>query len=106
MGHRRQARKIEEILRADKAHKIKAVTAAHNETATGVTSDIAAVRKAMDAAGHPALLFVDAVSSLGSLDFRQDDWGVDLAISGSQKGLDAAGRPRHPQRQPEGARRL
>ena len=79
--------KIEEILRADKAHEIKAVTATHNETATGVTSDIAAVRKAMDAAGHPALLFVDAVSSLGSIDFRQDDWGVDLAVSGSQKGL-------------------
>jgi alanine-glyoxylate transaminase/serine-glyoxylate transaminase/serine-pyruvate transaminase len=79
--------KIEEILRADKEHKIKAVTATHNETATGVTSDIAAVRKAIDAAGHPALLFVDAVSSLGSLDFRQDDWGVDLAVSGSQKGL-------------------
>jgi alanine-glyoxylate transaminase/serine-glyoxylate transaminase/serine-pyruvate transaminase len=79
--------KIEEILRADKDHKIKAVTACHNETATGVTSDIAAVRKAIDAAGHPALLYVDTVSSLASLDFRQDEWGVDLAISGSQKGL-------------------
>jgi alanine-glyoxylate transaminase/serine-glyoxylate transaminase/serine-pyruvate transaminase len=79
--------KIEEILRADKSHKIKAVTACHNETATGVASDIAAVRKAMDAAGHPALLFVDTVSSLASLDFRQDEWRVDLTISGSQKGL-------------------
>ncbi len=79
--------KIEEILRADKAHEIKAVTAVHNETATGVTSDIAAVRKAIDAAGHPALLYVDTVSSLASLDFRQDEWRVDLAISGSQKGL-------------------
>jgi alanine-glyoxylate transaminase/serine-glyoxylate transaminase/serine-pyruvate transaminase len=79
--------KIEEILRADKSHQIKAVTAVHNETATGVISDIAAVRKAIDAAGHPALLFVDTVSSLGSLDFRQDEWRVDLVISGSQKGL-------------------
>jgi alanine-glyoxylate transaminase/serine-glyoxylate transaminase/serine-pyruvate transaminase len=79
--------KIEEILRADKSHQIKAVTAVHNETATGVVSDIAAVRKAIDAAGHPALLFVDTVSSLGSLDFRQDEWRVDLAITGSQKGL-------------------
>ncbi len=79
--------KIEEILRADKSHKIKAVTACHNETATGVASDIAAVRKAMDAAGHPALLFVDTVSSLASLDYRHDEWRVDLTISGSQKGL-------------------
>lgn len=79
--------KIEEILRADKSHQIKAVTACHNETATGVASDIAAVRKAIDAAGHPALLFVDTVSSLASIDFRQDEWRVDLAISGSQKGL-------------------
>ena len=79
--------RIEEVLRADKSHSIKAVCATHNETATGVTSDIGAVRKAIDAAGHPALLFVDAVSSLGSIDFRQDEWGVDLAVSGSQKGL-------------------
>ncbi|MEJ0096451.1 MAG: aminotransferase class V-fold PLP-dependent enzyme [Methylocella sp.] len=79
--------KIEEILRADKSHQIKAVAAVHNETATGVTSDIAAIRKAIDAAGHPALLYVDAVSSLASLDFRQDEWRVDLAITGSQKGL-------------------
>ncbi len=79
--------KIEELLRADKSHQIKAVTACHNETATGVASDIAAVRKAMDAAGHPALLYVDTVSSLASIDFRQDDWRVDLAICGSQKGL-------------------
>jgi alanine-glyoxylate transaminase/serine-glyoxylate transaminase/serine-pyruvate transaminase len=59
----------------------------HNETATGVTSDIAAVRKAMDDARHPALLYVDAVSSLGSIDFRMTEWGVDLAVAGSQKGL-------------------
>ncbi len=63
------------------------MAAVHNETATGVTSDIAAIRKAMDAAGHPALLYVDSVSSLASLDFRQDEWRVDLAITGSQKGL-------------------
>jgi len=98
--------KIEEILRADKDHKIKAVTACHNETATGVTSDIAAVRKAIDAAGHPALLYVDTVSSLASLDFRQDEWGVDLAISGFAKGSDASGRPQHSQRKPEGGRRV
>ena len=77
----------QQILAADKGHRIKAVLACHNETATGVTSDIAAVRKAIDAAGHPALLFVDAVSSLGSLDFRMDEWGVDVCVSGSQKGL-------------------
>jgi alanine-glyoxylate transaminase/serine-glyoxylate transaminase/serine-pyruvate transaminase len=76
-----------EILGADKRHQIKGVLACHNETTTGVTSDIAGVRRALDAAGHPALLFVDAVSSLGSIDFRMDEWGVDLAVSGSQKGL-------------------
>jgi alanine-glyoxylate transaminase/serine-glyoxylate transaminase/serine-pyruvate transaminase len=79
--------RYEEILRADKRHEIKGVLACHNETATGVTSDIAGVRRALDAAGHPALLYVDAVSSLASIDFRMDEWGVDLAVSGSQKGL-------------------
>ncbi|HEY2275735.1 MAG TPA: aminotransferase class V-fold PLP-dependent enzyme [Steroidobacteraceae bacterium] len=79
--------RYEEVLRADKSHEIKGVLACHNETATGVTSDIAGVRRALDAAGHPALLFVDAVSSLASIDFRMDEWGVDLAVSGSQKGL-------------------
>lgn len=79
--------KYAEILAKDKAHKIKAVLATHNETATGVTSDVAGVRKALDAAKHPALLFVDAVSSLGSIDFRMDDWGVDICVAGSQKGL-------------------
>jgi alanine-glyoxylate transaminase/serine-glyoxylate transaminase/serine-pyruvate transaminase len=74
-------------LETDKSHKIKAVLACHNETATGVTSDVAAVRRAMDAVRHPALLFVDAVSSLASIDFRMDEWGVDVCISGSQKGL-------------------
>ena len=76
-----------EILEKDKTHKIKAVLTTHNETATGVTSDIAAVRRAMDAAKHPALLLVDAVSSLASIDFRMDDWGVDICVGGSQKGL-------------------
>jgi len=77
----------EEKLRADTDHKIKAVLACQNETATGVTSDIAGVRKALDAAGHPALLFVDGVSSIASIDFRMDEWGVDIAVSGSQKGF-------------------
>jgi alanine-glyoxylate transaminase/serine-glyoxylate transaminase/serine-pyruvate transaminase len=76
-----------ERLQADKAHQIKAVFCTQNETATGVTSDVAAIRAALDAAGHPALLFVDGVSSIGSIDFRQEEWGVDCAVSGSQKGF-------------------
>ncbi len=76
-----------ERLLADKNHEIKAVLVTHNETATGVLSDVSAVRKAMDASGHPAMLFVDCVSSLASMDFRMDEWGVDLAVSGSQKGF-------------------
>src|ERR1700685_892861 len=84
--------RTEQALRADKDHKIKAVLACHNETATGVTSDIAGVRKALDAAKHPAMLYVDTVSSLGSIDFRMDEWGVDLAVSGSQKGFMVAAR--------------
>ena len=79
--------RVEESLRADKQHKIKAVLACHNETATGVTSDIAGVRRVMDATRHPAMLFVDAVSSLVSIDFRMDEWQVDIGITGSQKGL-------------------
>jgi alanine-glyoxylate transaminase / serine-glyoxylate transaminase / serine-pyruvate transaminase len=79
--------KYEEALRADTGKKIKAVLACHNETATGVTSDIAGVRRALDAAGHPALLMVDTVSSLASIDFRMDEWGVDCTVSGSQKGF-------------------
>jgi alanine-glyoxylate transaminase/serine-glyoxylate transaminase/serine-pyruvate transaminase len=79
--------RIAEALRADKAHTIKGVMVVHNETATGVTSGVAAVRRAIDAARHPALLYVDGVSSIGSIDFRMDEWGVDLAITGSQKGL-------------------
>lgn len=76
-----------DLLAADKRHSVKAVLATHNETATGVTSDVAGVRAALDAAGHPALLFVDGVSSIASIDFRMDDWGVDVAVSGSQKGF-------------------
>ncbi len=76
-----------EALAADKAHEIKAVLFTHNETATGVTSDVAGMRKALDDARHPALLAVDGVSSIGSIDFRMDEWGVDLAVTGSQKGF-------------------
>jgi alanine-glyoxylate transaminase/serine-glyoxylate transaminase/serine-pyruvate transaminase len=79
--------KLEARLKEDKNHEIKAFLATHNETATGVTSDIGGVRKALDAAGHPAFLFVDGVSAIASIDFRMDDWGVDGAISGSQKGF-------------------
>ena len=79
--------KIEQKLRADTKHEYKGVLVVHNETATGVTSDLAAVRRAIDNAKHPALLYVDGVSSVGSLEFRMDDWGIDLAITGSQKGF-------------------
>lgn len=78
---------FEAALAEDKAGKIKAVLVTHNETATGVRSDVAGVRKALDRAGHGALLFVDGVSSIGSMDFRMDDWGVDIAVAGSQKGF-------------------
>jgi len=78
---------VHRILKADVDRLIKAVFVCHNETATGVTSDIKAVREAMDAASHPALLLVDTVSSLGSIDFRMDEWKVDVVVSGSQKGL-------------------
>ncbi|MGC1523010.1 MAG: aminotransferase class V-fold PLP-dependent enzyme [Steroidobacteraceae bacterium] len=74
-------------LTADKQHKIKAVLVCQNETATGVTSDVAALRRALDSVKHPALLFVDSVSALASIDFRMDEWGVDVCVSGSQKGL-------------------
>lgn len=77
----------ERRLAADTKDEIKAVFATHNETATGVTSDIAAIRRVLDASYHEALLFVDGVSSIASIDFRMDEWGVDLAITGSQKGL-------------------
>ncbi|MFZ5568107.1 MAG: pyridoxal-phosphate-dependent aminotransferase family protein [Pseudomonadota bacterium] len=82
-----QADLIEQRLKADTGHAIKAVCVVHNETSTGVTSNIAAVRKAIDAAKHPALLLVDTISGLASADYRHDEWGVDVSISGSQKGL-------------------
>jgi alanine-glyoxylate transaminase/serine-glyoxylate transaminase/serine-pyruvate transaminase len=85
--HGVQADLIEARLRQDSAHTIKAVCVVHNETSTGVTSDIAAVRRAMDAAKHPALLLVDTISGLGCADYQHDAWGVDVSISGSQKGL-------------------
>ncbi|MSO70404.1 MAG: aminotransferase class V-fold PLP-dependent enzyme [Alphaproteobacteria bacterium] len=78
---------IEDRLRADKAHKIKAVCIVHNETSTGAVTPIKAVRKAIDAANHLALFFVDSISSLGSMEYRHDDWGVDVTIGCSQKGL-------------------
>jgi alanine-glyoxylate transaminase / serine-glyoxylate transaminase / serine-pyruvate transaminase len=78
---------IERRLAADTGHEIKAVTIVHSETSTGILSDVPAVRKAMDRAKHPALLMVDAISSLGVHDYRHDDWGVDVTICGSQKGL-------------------
>jgi len=78
---------VEARLRDDRGHKIKAVGVVHNETSSGVTSMVGAVREAMDRAQHPALLLVDTISSLASIDFRHDEWGVDVAIGGSQKGL-------------------
>jgi alanine-glyoxylate transaminase/serine-glyoxylate transaminase/serine-pyruvate transaminase len=79
--------KVAERLRADAAHEVKAVCVVHNETSTGVTSRVAEVRAAMDDVGHPALLLVDTISSLASIDYRHDEWGVDVTVSGSQKGL-------------------
>ena len=78
---------IQGILERDTGHKIKAVCVVHNETSTGVTSDIPAVRHAIDSAGHSALLMVDTISSLASIDYRHDEWGVDVTVAGSQKGL-------------------
>lgn len=85
--HGVQADMIEARLKEDVSHEIKAVCVVHNETSTGVTSDIAAVRRAIDNAGHPALFMVDTISGLASADYRHDEWGVDVTISGSQKGL-------------------
>ena len=79
--------RYQEALAVDKGHAIKAVLFTHNETATGVTSDVAPMRRALNDTKHPALLMVDGVSSIGSIDFRMDEWGVDLAVTGSQKGL-------------------
>ena len=81
------AGEIEKRLKADTAQAIKAVCVVHNETSTGATSRIDEVRKAIDAAKHPALLLVDTISGLGSVDYRHDEWGVDVTVSGSQKGL-------------------
>jgi len=81
------AAKIEARLKDDTGHQIKAVCVVHNETSTGVISDMAAVRKAIDAAKHPALLIVDSVSGLASAEYRHDEWGVDVSICGSQKGM-------------------
>lgn len=81
------AERYADILKADIGQKIKAVLATHNETATGVVSDIAALRKALDETKHPAMLFVDGVSSIGSMDFRFDEWKIDVAVTGSQKGF-------------------
>ncbi|HET7130603.1 MAG TPA: aminotransferase class V-fold PLP-dependent enzyme, partial [Gammaproteobacteria bacterium] len=85
--HGADAAAIGARLASDSGREIKAVCVVHNETSTGVVSDIAAVRQAIDAARHPALLLVDTISSLGSIDFRMDDWGVDVTVGGSQKGL-------------------
>lgn len=78
---------VEERLTRDKNHELRAVAIVHNETSTGVTSNVSAIRRAIDASKHPALLLVDAISSLGSIDYRHDEWGVDVTVAGSQKGL-------------------
>jgi alanine-glyoxylate transaminase/serine-glyoxylate transaminase/serine-pyruvate transaminase len=85
--HGADAAAIEQRLAADKGHELKALCVVHNETSTGVTSRIAEVRKALDRAKHPALLMVDTISSLASIDYRHDEWGVDVTVAGSQKGL-------------------
>ena len=82
-----RAEAVAEALAADREHGIRAVAVVHNETSTGVASDIAALRRAIDATGHPALLLVDTISSLASMDYRHDEWGVDVTVGGSQKGL-------------------
>jgi alanine-glyoxylate transaminase / serine-glyoxylate transaminase / serine-pyruvate transaminase len=85
--HGVEAAAIEKTLAADSAHAIKAVCVVHNETSTGVTSNVPAIRQAIDRARHPALLMVDTISSLASIDYRHDEWGVDVTVAGSQKGL-------------------
>ena len=85
--HGVDAGEVERRLAADRGHAFKAVCAVHNETSTGVTSRIPLVRRALDATKHPALLLVDTISSLGSIDYRHDEWGVDVTVGGSQKGL-------------------
>ena len=95
---------VEERLAADSGHAIKAVCVVHNETSTGVTSRVAEVRAAMDRAGHPALLLVDTISSLGSIDYRHDEWGVDVTVSGLAEGPDAPARAGLQRGQRQGAR--
>jgi alanine-glyoxylate transaminase/serine-glyoxylate transaminase/serine-pyruvate transaminase len=85
--HGVDAAQVAERLAEDRAHEIKAIMVVHNETSTGVTTDLPAVRRAINDAKHPALLMVDTVSSLGSIDYRHDEWGVDVTIGGSQKGM-------------------
>ena len=85
--HGADPERIEASLAEDRRHEIKAVCVVHNETSTGVTSPVAEVRGAIDRANHPALLMVDTISSLASIDYRQDEWGVDVTVAGSQKGL-------------------
>ncbi len=99
------ADKIEALLSRDSDRKIKAVLVTHNETATGVCSDIGAVRSASNAASHPALLLVDCVSSLASIPFAMDEWGVDIAVAGSQKGFHDWLWNGDPRGQPEGHQR-
>ena len=79
--------RVESLLSEDRQHQIKAVGVVHNETSTGITSRIAEIRQAMDRAQHPALLMVDSISSLGSMDYQHDEWGIDVTVGGSQKGL-------------------
>ena len=79
--------KVEELLEADKERQIRAVCVVHNETATGVISDVAGIRKSIDRTGHPALFMVDTISSLASMDYRHEEWKVDVTVAGSQKGL-------------------
>lgn len=85
--HGADASKLAERLADDQAHNIKAVCMVHNDTSTGITSNVVAVRKTLDDVGHPALLMVDTISSLASIDYRHDEWGVDVTVAGSQKGL-------------------
>ena len=88
LAHRRRCQSPSEArLREDKKHEIKAVCFLHNETSTGCLSPVAEVRKAIDRAGHPALMMVDTISSLASTDYRHDEWGVDVTVGGAQKGL-------------------
>ncbi len=85
--HGVDAARLHDRLSEDQGHEIKAVAVVHNETSTGVLSDIAALRRALDDAGHPALFMVDTISSLASMDYRHDEWGVDVTVGASQKGL-------------------